>query len=80
MSEKITCPNPNCCREDVEVSDEGVVAKHYFSATKSLTPKEPCRVSNTVLAEFDQIPASELFDRITWRPIQPSMVVDRGHH
>lgn len=80
MSEKITCPNPNCCREDVDVSDEGIVATHYFSAKKSLTPKEPCRVSNTLLAEFDQIPASELFDRITWRPIHQGMVVDRGHH
>jgi hypothetical protein len=44
---KITCPNFNCERENVEVKN-GTLANHYPSPKKTLSPDRYCPLSGTV--------------------------------
>lgn len=68
---KITCPESSCAREDVEVSEDGIIEFHYPSPKKTLDPEHPCRLSKAkyVVSEVREPQPEEHAERkFGWHP------------
>ncbi|HEX3099708.1 MAG TPA: hypothetical protein VHQ41_01920 [Patescibacteria group bacterium] len=51
----ITCPNPDCQKEGVELSKEGKMQLHYASPAKTLSPDQPCVLSGQPYGELQAL-------------------------